>query len=69
MTRELLTFEEARRFLRLHRGTLYKLIRKGDLPAFRVGKQWRIDKDELIDWLRKQQVNNNKEKKEVMANV
>lgn len=67
MIPQLLTFDEAREYLRVNRGTLYKLLRNGDLPAYRVGKQWRIDKKELLDWLRKQQVNN--KEKEVMANV
>lgn len=51
MTAKLLTFDEAREYLRVNRGTLYKLIRSGNLPAFRVGKQWRIDKKELNNWL------------------
>lgn len=65
MANKLLTFDEARDYLRLNRGTLYKLIRSGDLPAFRVGKQWRIDTEELNNWLRKNQVINKKEMVEV----
>lgn len=54
MKKQLLTFNEARDFLRINKGTLHKLIRNGAIPAFRVGNLWRIDKDELIDWLKKQ---------------
>lgn len=50
----LLTFEEARKYLRINKSTLYKLIHSGNLPAFRVGKQWRIDKKGLNNWLQKQ---------------
>lgn len=60
MVSQLLTFDEAREYLRINRGTLYKLIRSGNVPAFRVGKQWRIDKKELINWLRKQQARKKK---------
>lgn len=60
MIKKLLTFNEAREYLRVNRGTLYKLIRNGDVPAFRVGKQWRIDKKELNIWLRKQRVRKKK---------
>lgn len=56
---QLLTFNEAKRFLRINRGTLYKLIRDGSLPAFRVGKLWRIDKFELITWLKNQSIKKN----------
>lgn len=68
MNSQLLTFDEARKYLRVNRGTLYKLIRNGDLPAFRVGKQWRIDKEEFTEWLRKQQVKK-KEMVEVEVNA
>lgn len=54
MTAQLLTFNEACEFLRINKGTLHKLIRNGDIPAFRVGNLWRIDKKELNNWIRKQ---------------
>lgn len=60
MNTQLLTFNEAKNYLRVNRGTLYKLIRSGNLPAFRVGKQWRIDKKELNNWLIKQKIGKNK---------
>lgn len=56
MKTQLLTFNEAREFLRINKGTLHKLIRKGDIPAFRVGNLWRIDKIELTNWLKKQRI-------------
>lgn len=59
-TDKLLTFNEAKEYLRVNKITLYKLIRNNELPAFRVGKQIRIPKKELMDWLQKQRVNNNK---------
>lgn len=58
MKTQLLTFNEACGFLRINKGTLHKLIRNGTIPAFRVGNLWRIDKDELIDWLKKQKMKN-----------
>lgn len=55
MKTQLLTFNEAREFLRINKNTLHKLIKKGEIPAFRVGNLWRIDKEELIYWLKKRQ--------------
>ena len=31
--------------------TLYRLIRTGQLPAVRVGRQWRFRKADLENWL------------------
>lgn len=56
MKTQLLTFNEACEFLRINKGTLHKLIRNGDIPAFRVGNLWRIDKIELGGWLKKQRI-------------
>ena len=55
----LLTFNEAKAYLRVNKATLHKLIREKELPAFRVGKQLRIDKGELAEWLQKHRLNNN----------
>jgi len=44
---ELLTITEATKMLKLNRTTLYTLIKKGEIPAIRLGSQWRIPKEEL----------------------
>jgi len=59
----LLTFNEAKAYLRVNKATLHKLIREKALPAFRVGKQLRIDKGELAEWLQKHRLNNNSKTK------
>ena len=47
----LLTLPEAAELLQVSIRTLHRMIRKNDLPAFKVGGQWRF-KQELIDeWL------------------
>lgn len=42
---------EVAEFLCIHKNTVYKLIRRGDLPAFRVGKSWRIQRNALFHLL------------------
>ena len=39
----LLTIKEAAKFLRVHPSTLYRMLKRRTLPAFRVGSDWRID--------------------------
>jgi len=49
---ETYTVEELAKSLKLHPYTLRRLCREGKIPAFKVGGQWRFDKQEL-DNLRK----------------
>ena len=44
---DILTPREAMDFLACGRSLFYKLVNSGELPAFRIGKQWRISKSEL----------------------
>jgi len=50
---DVLSVPEACRLLSVHRNTLYKLIRAGELPAFRLitGGHWRFRKGDLSEWL------------------
>lgn len=50
---DILSLPEACKFLRVHRNTLYKLIRDGELPAFRLmqGGRWRFRQRDLQQWL------------------
>ena len=41
------TTEEIAKLLRISKLTVYDLIKKGKLPAYRVGKQMRVDADDL----------------------
>jgi len=34
--------------------TIRRVIKSGDLKGLRVGKNWRIEKQSLNDWLEKQ---------------
>ena len=49
-----LTVEEAGQILRVGRNTAYELVRGGKLPSVRVGKQIRIPRQALLDYLSRQ---------------
>lgn len=42
---------EAAKYLGIHIITLYRLIKKGEIPAFKIGGQWRLKKDLLDSWI------------------
>ncbi len=49
--REILTVDQAAAYLQIHKGTIYKYIRAGVLPAAKLGKVYRIyrrDVDALL---------------------
>ena len=52
---EVLTTLETASFLRVHIETLRRLARRGEIPSFKVGKDWRFRKDSLLRWADKQQ--------------
>jgi len=52
MEMRLLTVDEASRYLHLHPQTVYLMVRKGELPVFRVARRAiRFDKDILDQWI------------------
>lgn len=48
---EALTIEEVARSLKVSKLTVYDLIKKGELQAFRVGRQMRVDATELGNYI------------------
>lgn len=51
MTDRLLTTRELQELLQLDRVTIYRMVKDGELPAMRVGGQWRFSSDAIDSWL------------------
>ncbi len=49
--REVLTPREAAEYLSIHVRTIYRLVKKGEIPGRKVGGSWRFKKDALDEWL------------------
>jgi len=47
----LLTLADAAAILQLSKRTLIKMIQKKDVPAFKVGGQWRIRESQFKKWV------------------
>jgi excisionase family DNA binding protein len=52
---EIMTTKEIARYLKLHEITICKHAANGNIPAIRIGKVWRFDKDIIDKWIRKGQ--------------
>jgi excisionase family DNA binding protein len=51
MEEKLLTVEDLAAYLRLSTKTVYRMLRRGQLPCYRVANQWRFRKDTIDEWL------------------
>jgi excisionase family DNA binding protein len=47
----LLTLSEAAKLLQVSTRTLQRMIRQRQIPAFKVGGQWRMRESQLGEWL------------------
>ena len=47
----LMTLQEVAEYLRLSEDVIYPLARSGELPGFKIGKQWRFRRSEIDAWL------------------
>ncbi|MGH8011892.1 MAG: helix-turn-helix domain-containing protein [Candidatus Binataceae bacterium] len=45
-----LTLEEVASYLRVHPSTIYRLLKKKQLPAFKVGSDWRFNLESIDRW-------------------
>jgi excisionase family DNA binding protein len=48
---DILTVKELCELLRLHPATLYKLVKQGKIPSFRIGTKLRFRKDVIMRWI------------------
>ncbi|NQU42392.1 helix-turn-helix domain-containing protein [bacterium] len=59
-TEDFLTVEEMAEMLKVNPRTIQRLVNRKELPAVRVGKQWRFRREWVEEWLDKQTVNREK---------
>ena len=51
MPEQLLTLEQVAEYLNVDKFTVYRLLSDKDLPAFKVGNQWRFKRKLIENWL------------------
>ncbi len=47
---KVLTVRELSNYLRVHPSTIYRLLKKGQLPGFKVGSDWRFNIEAIDRW-------------------
>jgi excisionase family DNA binding protein len=48
---EILTIKELCYVLHVHQATIYKMVRQGKIPSFRIGSEWRFRRDAIERWM------------------
>ncbi len=51
---QLMTIDEVAAYMRVSRFTVYRLAKGRSMPATRIGRQWRFQKEEIDRWMREQ---------------
>lgn len=46
-----LTMEELAAYLKMSRTKLYAMTQNGEIPASKIGNQWRFDRDKIDEWM------------------
>jgi len=52
-----MTVDELASYLKVHPTTIYRLLKRRELPAFKVGYDWRFREEAIDDWRRGQEKN------------
>jgi excisionase family DNA binding protein len=55
MASGVLTVREVAEYLRVHQTTIYRLLKEQKLPAFRVGSDWRFNREVIERWMIQEQ--------------
>jgi len=50
--KEILDLKEVAEYLGLNKRTIYNLVRKGEIPGTKIGRQWRVKKESLDELFR-----------------
>jgi excisionase family DNA binding protein len=46
-----MTLDEVAQYLRVHPSTVYRLLKKKELPGFKMGSDWRFNLESIDRWL------------------
>jgi excisionase family DNA binding protein len=50
---EVMTVKDLSEYLHCNQSTIYRLLKRGELPAFKVGSDWRFMTAEIRNWCKR----------------
>jgi excisionase family DNA binding protein len=48
---QILTLDEAAAYLNVHPSTIYRLLKRREIPGFKIGSDWRFTRVRLDRWI------------------
>ena len=48
---DVLTLHECQQILQVSRGTMLRLLHENEIPAFRIGNRWRVQRKEMLEFI------------------
>ena len=48
----LMTVKDLADYLNVHPSTIYRMLRKNELPCFKIGSDWRFHRAAIDNWIR-----------------
>lgn len=52
MTDDILTIKELSDYLKVSEKTIYRMLSRAEIPAFKMGASWRFKKSKIEDWIK-----------------
>ncbi|MTI80873.1 MAG: helix-turn-helix domain-containing protein [Firmicutes bacterium] len=52
--KEILTISQVAKYLQISEVTTYRLVQEAKLPAFKIGRSWRIKREDILAFIEKQ---------------
>ncbi|HUV50348.1 MAG TPA: helix-turn-helix domain-containing protein [Anaerolineae bacterium] len=56
-----MTVEELAAYLKMSRTKLYQMAQNGEIPASKIGNQWRFDRNRIDEWMEQHSIYLNKQ--------
>lgn len=50
-SKQVMTIKDIADYLDVHPMTIYKYVKEGKIPAFKIGTNWRIRRDSIKKWI------------------
>ncbi|KUO52892.1 MAG: DNA-binding protein [Desulfitibacter sp. BRH_c19] len=53
MEKDIMTITQVAKYLQISEVTTYKLVNEGKMKAFKIGRHWRVKRDDLDEYIEK----------------
>ncbi len=47
----IITLDQVAQMLKVHPSTIYRMVKKGQIPCFKIGSDWRFNVESIERWL------------------